>query len=71
MRLEGPLPTSGQLRSCARVVDVQDKGRAALVILGIDTEDEGGRKVCYNEVTYFIRGSGTVLLFRRMSSQKF
>jgi len=58
MRLDGPLPTTGQLRSRAKVVDVQDKGKAAVVILGIDTEDEAGQRVCYNEVTYFVRGSG-------------
>ena len=34
------------------------QGKAALVVVGIDSCEPGGRRVCYNEVTYFIRGSG-------------
>ena len=37
------------------------QGRAALVVVGIDTCQTGGQRVCYNEVTYFIRGSGVII----------
>ena len=58
LRLARPLATSGCLRSHASILDVLDKGRAAVVVMGIETTDEAGQLVCYNEVTTFVRGSG-------------
>ena len=58
MRLDRPLPTAGKLCSRARIVDIVDKGKAAIIVVGIITDDATGQRVCYNEVTYFIRGAG-------------
>ncbi|KAI9795092.1 MAG: bifunctional hydroxyacyl-CoA dehydrogenase/enoyl-CoA hydratase fox2 [Peltula sp. TS41687] len=54
-----PLPTSGKLISTPRLLDVIDKGTAAIVIVGTSTVDAStGKEIFYNESTIFIRGSG-------------
>ncbi|KAG5655216.1 hypothetical protein KAF25_001969 [Fusarium avenaceum] len=54
-----PIPTSGTLVSESKLVDVLDKGKAAVAIIGTTTRDEiTGEKVFYNELTLFIRGAG-------------
>ncbi|KAK9329353.1 hypothetical protein V1520DRAFT_343653 [Lipomyces starkeyi] len=55
-----PLPTSGgRLVSKARLIEVLDKGKAACVITGTETNDaETGKPVFYNESTIVLRGSG-------------
>jgi len=40
------------------LVDILDKGKDAVVVVGVDTKDEQGKLVCYNEFSNFIRGSG-------------
>lgn len=52
-----PLPTSGQLKTIARPLQVVDKGgKAAVVVGGFDTVDaKTGKLFAYNEGTYFIR----------------
>ena len=34
------------------------------MVVGIDTCESSGVRVCYNEITYFIRGSGAGFLRR-------
>jgi multifunctional beta-oxidation protein len=54
-----PIPTSAKLISYPRLVEVVDKGNAAVVTIGNTTKDAGtGEDVFYNENTVFIRGSG-------------
>lgn len=54
-----PIPTSGTLISSPKLLEVVDKGSAAVVKVGTTTtEKETGRKVFYNEQTVFLRGSG-------------
>jgi multifunctional beta-oxidation protein len=54
-----PIPTSATLVSETRVLEVVDKGAAAVVRTGITSIDQAtNRKVFYNEVTTFLRGSG-------------
>ena len=54
-----PIPTSGTLVSYPRLVDVIDKGTAAIVVTGATTKDAAtGEDVFYNESSVFIRGSG-------------
>lgn len=45
------------------------QGKAALVVVGIDSCESSGRRICYNEITYFIRGSG-VGFARKCDSQR-
>lgn len=57
--LSYPLPTSGRLESHAKLLEVVDKGNAAIVKSGITTiNKETGKPLFYNESTVFIRGSG-------------
>ena len=54
-----PIPTSATLVSQTRVLEVIDKGSAALVRMGITSIDRNTkREVFYNEVVSFLRGSG-------------
>ncbi|KAH0848983.1 hypothetical protein AYO21_07488 [Fonsecaea monophora] len=53
-----PIPTSGTLTTEAHLVEVVDKGNAALVRRGATTVDSAGRPVFYNESVSFIRGAG-------------
>jgi multifunctional beta-oxidation protein len=54
-----PIPTSATLISYPRLIEVVDKGAAAIVKSGITTVDKAtGKDVFYNEMTVFLRGSG-------------
>lgn len=54
-----PLPTSGVLESRGKLIEVVDKGNAAVVKSGLTTVNkETGEEVFYNEMTVFVRGSG-------------
>ncbi|KAL7276101.1 bifunctional hydroxyacyl-CoA dehydrogenase/enoyl-CoA hydratase fox2 [Rhizina undulata] len=55
-----PIPTSGTLTSYPSLVEVADKGAAAVVVTRTETkEDSTGDVVFINETTTFIRGSGS------------
>jgi len=57
--LSYPIPTSGTLTSYAKLLEVVDKGNAAIVKSGITTVNKDtGKPLFYNESTVFIRGSG-------------
>ena len=59
LELHKPLPTSGKLVTTSRVIDLMDKGKAALLILGLTTKDaESGEVIAENEASIFLRGSG-------------
>ena len=53
-----PIPTSGTLYTDTKLVEVIDKGNAAIVRRAHTTRDESGKEVFYNEGTSFIRKSG-------------
>ena len=53
-----PIPTSGTLKSDTHLIEVVDKGNAAIVRRGNTTTDESGKPVFYNESVSFIRNSG-------------
>ncbi|CZS92144.1 probable multifunctional beta-oxidation protein [Rhynchosporium agropyri] len=57
--LSYPIPTSATLVSSPRLLEVVDKGNAAIVKSGVTTiNKETGKPLFYNESTVFIRGSG-------------
>ncbi|KAL0078035.1 hypothetical protein J3Q64DRAFT_1825042 [Phycomyces blakesleeanus] len=58
LSLKKPIPTSGTLKSQARIVDILDKGKGAAVTVGVTTTDESGEVLFENEFTLFVRGSG-------------
>lgn len=54
-----PIPTAAKTVNVAKLVDVIDKGNAAIVVSGFTTKDaRTGEDLFYNESTVFIRGSG-------------
>jgi multifunctional beta-oxidation protein len=53
-----PIPTSGTLTSYPSLLEVVDKGNAAIVVVRNETKDQRGDLVFVNESTIFIRGSG-------------
>lgn len=58
LSLKKPIPTSGEFKSKAKVIDILDKGKGASVVLGVTTTDESGEVLFENEFTLFIRGLG-------------
>lgn len=54
-----PIPTAAKLVSRARLLEVVDKGSAAIAKNGVSTViADTGEEVFYNEVTVFLRGCG-------------
>jgi multifunctional beta-oxidation protein len=54
-----PIPTTANTLTYPKLIDVVDKGNAALVVAGFTTKDaKTGEDLFYNESTVFIRGSG-------------
>ncbi|BCR87154.1 putative peroxisomal multifunctional beta-oxidation protein (MFP) [Aspergillus chevalieri] len=54
-----PIPTAANTLTYPKLIDVVDKGNAALVVAGYTTKDaKTGEDLFYNESTVFIRGSG-------------
>lgn len=54
-----PIPTEAKTLTYPKLIDVVDKGNAAIVIAGFTTKDaKTGEDLFYNESTVFIRGSG-------------
>jgi multifunctional beta-oxidation protein len=59
LAIKAPLPTSGELVSQARLLEVLDKGKAAAVTTIVETRDKAtGKLIFENQSTVFIRGSG-------------
>ncbi|CAI2343331.1 unnamed protein product [Caenorhabditis sp. 36 PRJEB53466] len=53
-----PIPSEGKLKSEARVVDILDKGSAALILSNITTYDESGKKIAMQQFSTFQSGAG-------------
>ncbi|KIY72358.1 hydroxysteroid dehydrogenase [Cylindrobasidium torrendii FP15055 ss-10] len=59
MAIKAPIPTSGELVSDVRLMEVLDKGKAAACTLCTQTRDKRtGQVIFENHQTSFIRGSG-------------
>jgi 3-hydroxyacyl-CoA dehydrogenase/3a,7a,12a-trihydroxy-5b-cholest-24-enoyl-CoA hydratase len=56
--LKRPLPTHAKLTHKAKIKDIWDKGKGAIVVTAITTFDEDGNELVYNELTTFVRGAG-------------
>ncbi|KAI2635080.1 hypothetical protein GGS21DRAFT_516754 [Xylaria nigripes] len=54
-----PIPTSARTKSYSKLIEVVDKGSAAILKSGVTTVNaETGEELFYNESTIFLRGSG-------------
>lgn len=52
------LPLNEELRSTIEIIDVLDKGKNALIVIGAKTYDKNDELVCYNEVAAIIVKAG-------------
>jgi len=59
LAIKAPIPTSGELVSEARIMEVLDKGKAAACTAIVHTKDKGTGEVIFEgQSTVFIRGAG-------------
>ena len=59
LEMGAPLKASGRLLTSARVLEVQDKGKAAVVVIHTTSRcADSGEVVAENEITSFMRGAG-------------
>jgi 3-hydroxyacyl-CoA dehydrogenase/3a,7a,12a-trihydroxy-5b-cholest-24-enoyl-CoA hydratase len=56
--IKRPLPTSAKLVHKARIKDIWDKGRHAVVVTETRSYDESGEELMTNELTMLVRGAG-------------
>lgn len=53
-----PLPPNAKLTHKAKIADIWDKGKHALVVTEVDTLDEDGDLLAKNRITTLVRGAG-------------
>ena len=53
-----PLPTAARVTSRGRISQVYDKGRGALILVDVTTQDKSGDVLAFNQSSIFIRGIG-------------
>ncbi len=58
VEIHQPLPPEANITSSARIADIFDKGKAALMIMEIATKDESGAPMFTNRMSLFLRGEG-------------
>lgn len=59
LELKGHIPVSGELVSTPKLLDIKDKGKAAVVVSEINTRDRStGALIAVSETTTFIRKAG-------------
>lgn len=56
--LRRPLPPRAKLTHKAKIKEIWDKGRGAVVVTAITSFDEDGSELAYNELSTFVRGAG-------------
>lgn len=58
LELSGPLPVAAKLTHRAKIRDIFDKGKNAVVVTEIRSFDEQGEQVALNELVTFVKGAG-------------
>ncbi|WP_374689152.1 SDR family NAD(P)-dependent oxidoreductase [Promineifilum sp.] len=58
LEVKRPLPLKATVTNRARISHIYDKGSGALVLLDVNTFDEAGEELAFNQVSLFIRGIG-------------
>jgi 3-hydroxyacyl-CoA dehydrogenase/3a,7a,12a-trihydroxy-5b-cholest-24-enoyl-CoA hydratase len=58
LEVKRPLPPKAKLTHKAKIKDIFDKGKHAIVVQAVTTTDETGQELFYNEFTTFVRGAG-------------
>ena len=58
LEVHQPIPPEATLTNKARVAEIWDKRKAALVVLQVDSADESGKPLFTNRFSLFLRGEG-------------
>jgi acyl dehydratase len=58
IEIHRPLPTSAKLENEPRIAGIYDKGKAALLVIEIETREKGGQPLFTNRFSAFLRGEG-------------
>ncbi len=58
LEIHQPIPPEATITNKAKIAELWDKGKAALVVLQVDTSDESGRPLFTNRFSLFLRGEG-------------
>ncbi|MFQ5416341.1 MAG: MaoC/PaaZ C-terminal domain-containing protein [Myxococcota bacterium] len=58
LEIHQPIPPEAKVINKGRVKEIWDKGKAALLVLQIDTADEAGAPLFTNRFSLFLRGEG-------------
>ena len=58
LEIRRTIPVEAKVTSAGKVAGVYDKGKAALVILEVETKTEGGHTLFVNRFSLFLRGAG-------------
>jgi len=58
IQIHQPIPPEAKISNKGRVAEIWDKGKAALVVLQVDTRDESGQPLFTNRFSLFLRGEG-------------
>ena len=58
IEIHKPIPTSAQVVNQPRIAGIYDKGKAALIIMEVETSEKGGDKLFTNRFSIFARGEG-------------
>ena len=58
VEIKRPLPTAAKLTHKAKITEIWDKGKGAVVVTAIKTYDDDGNELFTNEISTFVRGAG-------------
>jgi acyl dehydratase len=58
VEIHRPLPPEAKLEGQSSIVDIYDKGKAALLVFQIETRERGGEPLFTNRMSLFLRGEG-------------
>jgi acyl dehydratase len=58
IEIHRPIPPEAKVRSSARLADIYDKGKAALIVMEVATKLESGEPLFTNRFSIFARGEG-------------
>ena len=58
LEVHQPIPPEATITNKARIAEIWDKGKAALVVLQVDSTDESGQPLFTNRFSLFLRGEG-------------
>ena len=58
IEIHRPIPTAANLVNQSRIAGIYDKGKAALLVMEVETKEEGGDPLFTNRFSLFLRGEG-------------